>query len=509
MDGMLILGKTKISDLFITIEEPEIKIEGPSCYFYGYKVNSGIHGDGVFIEWTHQDGEVNIINDRYGLSPAYYYCDGVNFGLSSSIETIVKKYHAKELDYQAIAVFLRTGNFIGDSTPFKHIKSLKPGSIYTISASGLNVVSTKIEFQNISVDRNSAKIKYAALFQNAIHRYKKSGIELIHLPLSGGRDSRHILYSLLKDKNEPVQCLTVRHIPPKANEDEKIAALICRHFNIDHAVFNSQKSILNFEILKNIQTNYCSLDHSWIMPLAVSLKHKTSKVIIDGIAGDVLSESSFVTEDKLKFYEEKNYDALSEKILGPEGYLSSMLKPKYYAKFSRKLAKQALIDELKKHAETPNPVSQYYFWNRTRRNIALSTWRLLANGNHVLAPYLDGELYDFLSSLPASYTKDKKFHTETISSDFPNHAFIPYEKKGETQSQFYFSVYLFFIDLLQYILPSVLKSRSMTKFRFIAFRVLKGVASYQFAVSIIRPFFIPVYLHQLTQLSEKKLSKDI
>ena len=47
------------------------------------------------------------------------------------------------------------------------------------------------------------------------------------LPLSGGRDSRHLLYELIDAGCPPARCVTVRHFPPRGNEDEEIARLLC------------------------------------------------------------------------------------------------------------------------------------------------------------------------------------------------------------------------------------------------------------------------------------------
>ena len=44
----------------------------------------------------------------------------------------------------------------------------------------------------------------------------------------------------------------------------------------------------------------------------------------------------------------------------------------------------------------------------------------------MLAPYLEAELFDFLSSLPAALLLDHTFHTDTIAHSFPQWAGLPY-----------------------------------------------------------------------------------
>jgi hypothetical protein len=44
-----------------------------------------------------------------------------------------------------------------------------------------------------------------------------------------------------------------------------------------------------------------------------------------------------------------------------------------------------------------------------------------------VCPYLDHDVYDFLSSLPAEYFLGRTFHTETIRRAYPNHAHLPFD----------------------------------------------------------------------------------
>lgn len=52
----------------------------------------------------------------------------------------------------------------------------------------------------------------------------------------------------------------------------------------------------------------------------------------------------------------------------------------------------------------------------------------------VRMPYIDNDVYDHLTSLPASYFLDQIFHTETIHRVFPQHADLPFQTKGQTRA---------------------------------------------------------------------------
>jgi hypothetical protein len=89
---------------------------------------------------------------------------------------------------------------------------------------------------------------------------------------------------------------------------------------------------------------------------------------------------------------------------------------------------------LKPHLGLPNPVSSFFFRNRTRREIALYTFGMYSGDMAVLAPYLDEEVYDLLMSLPGEMLADGRFHTEAIARAFPEAAKIPYGLSDDDKS---------------------------------------------------------------------------
>src|SRR5690606_17873402 len=85
-----------------------------------------------------------------------------------------------------------------------------------------------------------------------------------------------------------------------------------------------------------------------------------------------------------------------------------------------------------RHRHHHNPSRSFYFWNRTRREIALQPFALF-NGLRVETPFLDEKVWDFLDGLPFEMVADQRFHTETILRAYPEYAHIPFEQKGATR----------------------------------------------------------------------------
>ena len=86
--------------------------------------------------------------------------------------------------------------------------------------------------------------------------------------------------------------------------------------------------------------------------------------------------------------------------------------------------------------EHPNPIASFFFWNRTRRDIALYSFGMFSHETTVFAPYLDHAVFDFLFSRPGEMLVDKQFHVDTISHAFPAAAGIAYARsEGDPQAE--------------------------------------------------------------------------
>ncbi len=160
------------------------------------------------------------------------------------------------------------------------------------------------------------------------------------------------------------------------------------------------------------------------MPAASYLEGK-SRTVFDGIGGDVLSAGLLLTEGRLKLIDERRFRQLAQDIIG-QSSRDALIRSRMRVLVSREVALDRIVTELKRHEEASNPLSSFVFWNRTRRGIALSPYRMLRGIKTVLCPYLDHAVYDLLAGLPGHMFVDHSFHTEAINLAFPQHRDIPY-----------------------------------------------------------------------------------
>lgn len=387
--------------------------------------------DGTWAEWEYDGNEFRFSNDRLGFFPLYYYNYEGNVGVSTSIiDLVAKGVVPLTLDNEAMAVFVRLGYFLNSDTPFKHIRRVPPAckirwreGEFELSTEGY-ISSPLIQ----GVSRASAIKEYGEIFQNTINMMVHNENEKIGVPLSGGRDSRHIALALSQAKTNIHAFLTVNK-----DDDYLIARNVARELGITQIVLNQKEtSRFDMEVRKNYLTSFCSDEHAWILPLSDYINRNKFTVIYDGIAGDILSSGYRLNKNRLNLFQEGKIELLADRLLKGEKNVRSYLPKSLYKQFSRELAVNSLTNELKKHVDTPNPVGQFFFWNRTRREIALVPWSIFDQNISVMAPYLMRDNYDFLTGLPAEFFIGRQFHDRTINRYYDRYSHIPFENKSDT-----------------------------------------------------------------------------
>lgn len=69
---------------------------------------------------------LRVQNDRYGFYPLYYFIRPGEVCVSPSLVQLLSEGAPTAPDVAALAVFLRVGWFIGEDTPFQHIRAFPP-----------------------------------------------------------------------------------------------------------------------------------------------------------------------------------------------------------------------------------------------------------------------------------------------------------------------------------------------------------------------------------------------
>jgi asparagine synthase (glutamine-hydrolysing) len=386
----------------------------------------------AFAEWQWDGVTLVVTNDAGGFQPLYYLAASDRVAVSPSIGRLLSLGIPTELDDRALSVFLRLGYFIGDDTPFRHIRALRGGSRLTWRAGAFSVRSSVVPPRPQTLTRAALLDGYLTLFERAVERRLPTDGQRAGVPLSGGRDSRHLLFQLQEYGCAPLITATVQHYPPRGNEDAEIAGQVAAAAGVSHVTLRRNRRPIRAERRKNDLTGFCTDEHVQFLPMIEYFRQRAD-VLYDGIAGDVLSRAS--QDEYAPFIALLNagkYEDLAGRLLASkcdEPALARVLQPAVRPRFSLDAARAHLAVELQRHADWPHPWAAFWLANRTAREIALSPFVLLARAGRVMTPYLDRDFVEFLMALPTSSLVGTSLHTEAIARRFPQYAHIGYEDK--------------------------------------------------------------------------------
>ncbi|MBK1672748.1 hypothetical protein CKO35_05425 [Ectothiorhodospira shaposhnikovii] len=447
----------------------KVSVAGTHSCQLGHRLQNtnGALPDGLFVDW-HWDGETLAVrNDRYGIYPLFYACYGGEIRISPCILHVLQGDFPKTINEPGLAIFLRLGFFIREDTPFEHIQVLPPGSELRWQNGLLSLQRGSRAAPLPATPANSfdeAVEAYAALFRKAIERRAPTGSDFT-VPISGGRDSRHILFELLRQGHKPSLTVTVRSRPPSANEDIRIARILARELDLRHEEIDRPPSYFKAN-LKDIElTHFCGSGHTWLLPVSAYLKGRTH-TLYDGLAGSVISGGFQVNQAKLDLVRSGNTRDLATYLLREnriEPFLTATLSPIMAKRMDEGLAIEQLAEELETHMDAHHPLVSYIFWNRTRRCISLIPFSILGHVEQVFCPYLDHDVFNFLMNLDAEHSLGNALHDETIRRTYPEYAHLPFEDheapldKGKDYSGYYRRSVL---EFMRYFLRHPAKARS-------------------------------------------------
>jgi hypothetical protein len=395
--------------------------------------------DGVFAQWRWDNGRLDIERDRWGVQPLFWSVTPTSVHVSPSIDALLASGVPAELDDAAMAVFLRTGFFVGDDTPFASIRALPPCTSATWTPEGPTLAGTWRYPRTSAITRTAAERQFADCFTAAVNRRVLSATAPVALPLSGGHDSRHILLAMHELNRLPDHCVTVAPYPPSGADEVAIATNVAAALGMRHVVLPQRTHRLEAEREKNRLTHYCADEHVQFLPLRDYFSNRRCE-IFDGLAGDVLSQSGRLDASLHADFVEGRLERTAQRILGEEttieDSLARLLTRAGAARFPRRLAASRLALEVARHAGAPNPIAGFFFFSRMRREIALAPYALL-DVCPVSTPFLDPELTDLLLSLPYGLVADRTLHTRTIHRRYPAHAHLPFDvkRKGAEDSR--------------------------------------------------------------------------
>jgi len=388
---------------------------------------------GVFAEWNWDGTTLTAQVDRIGFYPLFVAeaPDGVS--ISPSPLQLIAEGTPATLDDGALGVFFRIGLFVNEDTPFKHIRVLRPGGSLTWTHGRLTITGGLPEVREVPISRPDAMEQFAELLRQGIQRCISSTDKDLHMPLSGGRDSRHIFFNLERLGRLPTKAVTFQPWSDELGPEAIAAREVAERVGVPHVVLNHRRSRPRDILRSFVLTHFCSDETLGMMPLRDGFCGRNI-VTLDGIGGDVLSRNKqFSNPETHSLYESGNHTQIAEHLVnGHAKAIGASLEDLFGAeevhrRFPRAEAIDRLSSELQRFESFPDPYTAFMFFNRTRREISLIPHGVMSATGRVMCPYLDSDVVDFLLSLPVEVTRGGSFHSDTIAQTYPQYADIPYD----------------------------------------------------------------------------------
>ena len=253
-----------------------------------------LNGMFAFAIWDENLKRLWVCRDRIGIKPIVYFWDGQHFAFASEIKALLTDpIISKELDYEALQLYLAFNYIPAPFTIFKGIKKLEPGKYLLLQDRNVEI---KIYWEPPdSVDQDIASLS----FQEQIERFREPLFEGINsavssrmtadVPLgaflSGGIDSSIIVALMARNSSRPVKTFSIGFKDDNLYDETHYAREVAELYGTDHHEFK-----LGFKDLLDVFPDVISTfdepfaDSSAIPTYIVS--RETKKYVTVALSGD-------------------------------------------------------------------------------------------------------------------------------------------------------------------------------------------------------------------------------
>lgn len=262
---------------------------------WGDKCVEKFHGMFAFVIWDESGKELILFRDRFGVKPLYYYFDGENFIFASELKTIYQfPNFRKDIDFDALALYLQFGFIPAPHTIFKNTFKLEQGSILKIGAD-LNIKKQKY-WQPENYFKTEKIIKSEKEILGELEEILKKSFQCrmiadveVGVFLSGGIDSSLVAAILQNNSSKKIKTFTIG-FEEKSYNEAPFAKKIADYLKTDHYEY-----YVSANDMKNSLLDYADIfdepfgDSSALLTyLLAKFARKDAKVTLSGDGGDEL-----------------------------------------------------------------------------------------------------------------------------------------------------------------------------------------------------------------------------
>jgi len=206
---------------------------------WGLKAVEKYRGMFAFAIWDKKREKLYLVRDRAGVKPLYYYINNEVFLFSSELKSFHKHPNfKKEINFDALALFLQFGYILAPHTIFKNAYKVKPGHYLEVDKNG-KIEETKywdiVDFYLASpIDKSEDEIeKELEQILTESFKYRLVSDVPVGIFLSGGIDSSLVTAILQSNSKTPIKTFTIG-FHEKGYDEAPYAKKIAEYLKTDH-----------------------------------------------------------------------------------------------------------------------------------------------------------------------------------------------------------------------------------------------------------------------------------
>jgi len=168
----------------------------------------------AFALWDERKQSLILCRDHIGIKPLVYSWDGNSLSFASEIKGILQDPDVKrEMDWDALSLYLTLNYIPAPYTIFKNIRKLKPGHILVCQNGEVREeaywnIQPNLHKQSIEEDFAARKHELFKMLEEAVRMQMIADVPLGAF-LSGGIDSSIVVGLMAKNSSRPVETYTI------------------------------------------------------------------------------------------------------------------------------------------------------------------------------------------------------------------------------------------------------------------------------------------------------------
>jgi asparagine synthase (glutamine-hydrolysing) len=374
-------------------------------------ISSMVSVEGQYLIILKKREDIYIFCDRYCIRPIYYR--KVNNQIEI-FDRIIENVDDLLIQKSSVLIFLLLRFIPGRQTLFNGISQIMPGECL-ILRKNINKIDIQIScvYPKKKIDLEDPKKTFHYLFRQGLEQRVSniSNSKKLLLPLSGGLDSRYVLFTALEIVDSSRIAAMTYGTP--GTYDFEIGKKIAKLAGIKHIEYPLTKENYTTDaIINNCKDTDGQISFTTEAPIEIFQDFANhGEVILSGYVGDAIvgnkanknaneGKKSIILKDALV----KGNDPLT-KYIDP-----SLLESSFYYDI---VLKSSL-----------NDFEYWFFINHFTKYSLHCVFKLREHFNYI-NPFIDYKFTDYVINLPFSLRENQKLYRKLLREKFPNFSNIP------------------------------------------------------------------------------------